>query len=102
MIDIANEQLISLAEAAEMLPSGRKGRHPNVKTIYAYTRNGCRGVVLSSAQAGAKRVTSKEAVQRFIQELTAAAGTARSTSCRRATATRDADIDDELDRLGVR
>lgn len=102
MINIASEQLISLAEAAGMLPCGRKGRYPNVKTVYAWTTHGCRKILLASIQAGGRRVTSKEAVQRFIQELTAAAGTPRSTPGRRATTARDAEIDAELDQLGVR
>lgn len=102
MIDIASEQLISLAEAAGMLPCGRKGRYPNVKTVYAWTIHGCRGIVLETLQLAGRRATSKEAVHRFIQALTAAAGTPRSVTGRGATTSRQAELEAELDRLGVK
>lgn len=101
MIDIANEQLISLAEAAQMLPCGRKDRYPNVKTVYAWTKNGCRGILLATVQLAGRRATSKEAVHRFIQALTAAAGTKPPKSGRRSDNKRQAAIEVELDRLGV-
>jgi len=101
MIDIASEQLISLAEAAGMLPCGRKGRYPNVKTVYAWTTNGCRGILLATVQLAGRRATSKEAVHRFIQALTAAASTPRPATGRRADNTREAALEAELDRLGV-
>ncbi|MCE9604773.1 MAG: DUF1580 domain-containing protein [Planctomycetia bacterium] len=103
MIDITNEQLISLAEAAEMLPCGRKGRYPNVKTVYAWTiNNGCRGVVLESLKCAGRRITSTQSVERFLQALTAASGTPRPVNGRRTSTVRDAEMAAELDRLGVR
>lgn len=101
MIDIENETLISLAEAAALLPCGRKGRHPDVKTLYAWTKNGCRGVVLESVQIGGRRGTSREAVRRFVEALTTKSGLPRRPSSHRAETTRQATLQDELARLGV-
>ncbi|MBA4017296.1 MAG: hypothetical protein C0483_08995 [Pirellula sp.] len=101
MIDIENEVLISLAEAAALVPCGRKGRNPDVKTLYAWTKNGCRGVVLESVQLGARRGTSREAIRRFVEALTAKAGCPQMSSKKEAEHNRRA-LESELDRLGVR
>jgi hypothetical protein len=62
VIDIMNEQLWSMDEAAAFAKVHRTN-------IYAWTSKGCRGVVLESVQIGAKRFTSKEAVTRFVATL---------------------------------
>jgi len=101
MIDIENEELISLAEAAGMVPSGRKGRSPDVKTVYLWTTAGCRGVVLETVQIAGRRGTSKEAVRRFLQELTAASNTGKQPRRARPNEARNQAAEAELDRLGV-
>ena len=102
MIDIENETLISLAEAAAIVPCGRKGRTPDVKTVYSWTTNGCRGVVLESVQIGGRRGTSKEAVRRFIEAMTAESGASKQSLRRPPNTSRQAAIVAELERLGVR
>ena len=67
------EEQISLAEAAKLLPRRRAGKRPNVATLYRWTNEGCRGVQLEYMQVGATRCTSREALQRFFDALTAAA-----------------------------
>src|SRR6476646_9130776 len=71
MIDSTREQLLTLAEAAGQLPRRRKGRKTHVLTLYRWATVGCRGVVLESLQCGACRTTSREALQRFFERLTA-------------------------------
>ena len=73
MIDISRESMISLSEAAKSLPRRRAGRKPNIATLYRWTTVGCRGVVLEFLQIGGTRCTSREAMQRFFDALTAAA-----------------------------
>jgi len=102
MIDIENETLISLAEAAALVPCGRKGRSPDVKTVYAWTTGGCRGVVLESLQAGGRRATSKEAVRRFIAALTAGTISTQRQVGQRPNATQEAAVNAELTKLGLR
>ena len=102
MIDIRNEELMSLAEAAATMPCGRKERSPDVKTLYAWTKNGCRGVVLESVQIGGRRCTSKEAICRFVDSLTAQAAMPQCRAGKRVDDARQKELEAELDRLGVR
>ena len=73
MIAISCESVISLSEAAKSLPRRRAGKKPNIATLYRWTNVGCRGVVLEFLQIGATRCTSREALQRFFDALTAQA-----------------------------
>lgn len=68
-IDSNREKLISLTEAAKLLPKRRQGKRPHVTCLYRWTTHGCRGVVLESIQVGATRCTSMEALDRFFQSL---------------------------------
>jgi len=70
-IDITTERLISLEEAAKLLP-GRDGGTVHYITVGLYARRGKCGVRLESVLAGPRRCTSVEAVQRFIEAITAA------------------------------
>jgi len=65
MLNTVSETLVSLAEAARLL-----GKH--VATAYRWSTAGVRGVVLETIQVGGTRCTSREAVQRFCERLTAA------------------------------
>lgn len=68
-IDSKSENLISLNEAAKLLPKRRGGKRPHITCLYRWTTHGCRGVLLESIQVGATRCTSKEALDRFFQAL---------------------------------
>lgn len=71
MIDIALEETFSLTEAAKRLPCRRKGKRPNVATLYRWAQSGCRGVRLETICIGATRCTTMEALQRFFDAITA-------------------------------
>jgi Protein of unknown function (DUF1580) len=75
MIDyLQNEELISLAEARQGLPTRRAGKRVSLSCMYRWTKPpGCRGVVLESLQIGGCRCTSREALARFFSALTAQA-----------------------------
>jgi hypothetical protein len=88
MIHTASETVISLTEAAKILPKRRGGKRPNVCTVYRWTSDGCRGVVLESVQIGGTRCTSREALDRFFAALTAQAGVCPSTPAIRTTTQR--------------
>jgi hypothetical protein len=68
-IDLIDEQLLSLRDAARLLPARRCGKRPHVSCLYRWTTRGCRGVVLEFANVGGTRCTSREALQRFVQRL---------------------------------
>jgi hypothetical protein len=70
MIDPLTETVLSLAEAAKRLPPRRAGKRPNLQTLYRWTVQGCRGVVLESVQIGGSRMTSLQALRRFFSRLT--------------------------------
>jgi hypothetical protein len=71
MIDSASESLISLADAAKELPRRRRGRKVHVSCLYRWSTVGCRGVVLETLQWRATRCTSRQALQRFFERLSA-------------------------------
>jgi len=71
MIDSQSEQVITFAQAADELPRRRRGRKCHVSTFYRWATNGCRGVILETIQVGATRCTSREALQRFFERLSA-------------------------------
>ncbi|NLS94253.1 MAG: DUF1580 domain-containing protein [Planctomycetaceae bacterium] len=73
-IDPLREDLISLHAAAKIYPRSTSGRPTHVCTVYRHTASGCHGIILESIQCGGRRCTSREAVARFFQRLTIAAG----------------------------
>jgi hypothetical protein len=67
MIDVGNEQIVTFAEAARSLP----GR-PNITTLWRWRNRGVRGVKLEVACVGGRTYTSREALARFLERVTAA------------------------------
>ena len=74
MIDSQSEGLQSLGQAADSLPRRREGRKTHVSTLFRWSTVGCRGVVLETLQVGGTRCTSREALQRFFERLSAPPG----------------------------
>jgi hypothetical protein len=66
-IDIYSEELKTFRQAAESLP----GR-PAPSTPWRWSRRGLRGIRLESVLIGGTRYTSSEALQRFVDAVTAA------------------------------
>jgi hypothetical protein len=71
VIDSTEEALLSLAQAAAELPKRRAGRKLHLSTMYRWATAGCRGIVLETIQVGSTRCTSRQALQRFFESLTA-------------------------------
>lgn len=69
-IDIRSERLITLEEAAEMVPGRDEGKRVHPITIGLWTRRGKRGVRLESVLAGTRKCTSVEALARFFEAIT--------------------------------
>ena len=68
MIDIQKETLVQFKDAPKHAP----GR-PHIATVHRWRLRGVRGVKLDSILSGGKRFTSIEAIERFIEQTTAAA-----------------------------
>lgn len=71
------ETLIGLTVAGKLLPGHRANNHINSTTVWRWIRKGVRtasGTVvrLEAVRVGARWLTSREAVARFIAQLTAA------------------------------
>ena len=66
MVDIANEQVLTLAEAAARCP----GR-PNLSTVWRWCLRGARGVKLESFMRGGRRFTTAQSLDRFIEACNA-------------------------------
>jgi hypothetical protein len=98
-IDILNEQILTLSQAAKLLPRVRQGRKIGRSALYRWIGHGIGGVRLESALLGGTRVTSMEALQRFVDRRTDGprAGSVQ-TGHNDAQAAR---IERELDRHGL-
>src|SRR5262245_42453387 len=100
MIDVNSERVISLTEAASLLPRRRGGRKPHVSCLYRWTQAGCRGIRLESVQVGGTRCTSREALARFFERLGSTTADAPAAAFDTTHAKRVARAERELDRLG--
>jgi len=98
-IDVTTEHLISLREAARLLPRRRKGKRPHVSCLYRWTTSGCRGVVLESVSVGGTRCTSREALARFIDRLSNL-GPLKTVQTTRTLRQQD-EVEKELDAEGI-
>ena len=72
MLDMRKEKLVSMTEAAKILPLV-DGKKPHLSTIFRWMKIGIRGVQLEHIYIGRKLCTSEEALQRFFQASTDAA-----------------------------
>ncbi len=98
-IDIRSEQVIPINQAPKHCP----GR-PDISSIYRWFGKGSRGARLETIVVGAKRFTSVEAIERFIEATTANSPGAsvppsRPTSRQREAAIRRAER--ELEQAGI-
>ena len=66
MIDM-NERLITLPQAARKIPGQGDRPRVHVSSIYRWSTKGVGGVVLETIKVGGRRMTSLEALERFIQ-----------------------------------
>jgi len=101
MIDISQEELITLTEAAKRLPRRRAGRKVNVSTLHRWCTHGCQGVRLAFLKIGGTRCTSIAALQRFFDALTERAQGRNEDAPRNATVSRKQAITAAQRRLGL-
>lgn len=72
-IDLTREEPILLTEAAKLLPN-----RPHLSTLWRWFQRGVKGHRLETLVIGGKRYTSREALQRFADRLTAASTDGRT------------------------
>jgi hypothetical protein len=98
-VNLLDETPLTLAEAAKALPRLRGGKRIHLATLYRWISGGVRGVRLESLRLGRTVVTSREALRRFAERLTAAPRPAAPPAT--AAARRAERVDAELDRHGL-
>jgi hypothetical protein len=94
MIDVATEHLLTLSEAAKLLPG-----KVSVTTLWRWRLHGIRGRKLESVMLGGKVYTSREAIQRFARQLGGTDAAAIRSPRQREKAIRKAEA--ELAKAGI-
>lgn len=69
-IDIEKEDVVSLTEATKILPR-MNGKRASICTLWRWCRKGIRGVHLDYIRVGRGIATSRQALNRFFNELSA-------------------------------
>ncbi len=96
-IDIRNEELLTLEQAAQLLP-GKPAR----LTVWRWCRAGIRDIRLDSVVIGARRYTSHRALAEFAASLTKASeATCVALACDTMPPTRDPAIARKLEAAGL-
>lgn len=72
MINIASEDILTPTQACEWLPRRRAGKKTSLSTICRWINAGVAGVRLETIHLGGVRCTSKQALQRFFDAVSAA------------------------------
>ncbi len=72
MIDTTLEELISLETGAKVYPPGRNGRNRHVSYLIRGITRGINGHRLEAVRDGSRWLTSREALQRWMELQTAA------------------------------
>jgi hypothetical protein len=95
MIDIKSESLLTLAQAAAMLPG-----KPSLCALWRWRKKGIRGRQLESVVIGGKVYTSVEALARFAQQQGSADGPKTTRTLNQSQRAIDA-AERELQKAGV-
>ena len=99
MIEIANDEIVTLAEAAKLLPQRRRGKKPHVSTLHRWAGCGLRGIRLETIRIGGTICTSLRALQEFFDQLTANERPGHRSTARPGRASRAAA--ERLDEIGI-
>lgn len=71
MIDVTIERLIPLRAVPRHMPPRPSGKRLHISAVYRWAQRGVRGVVLETIRVGGCQYTSYEALQRFVDLLSA-------------------------------
>jgi hypothetical protein len=96
-IDVHREHMVSLDEYVRIRPPGRNGRPMHISTGYRHAHKGVKGVKLPTVNFGGVICTSREAIQEFVDLLSA--GSSAPVAPRSSTGLRDTEASAEAARL---
>ena len=88
-IDIRVERLIRLSEIPRHLPLSASGKRVHISACHRWVTKGVRGLKLESLQLPSGRCTSLEALQRFMERLSALSKTGTAENSRQKTNRQD-------------
>lgn len=100
MIDPEKEELLTLTQAASLIPSSHNGKKTSPSTVFRWATRGLKGIRLETLPIGGKR-TSRSALSRFFQALSVQAGLVDSTPASEQPSDRQAEIDRATTRVKV-
>lgn len=100
MIDIVKEKLIRIEDVRDYLPSSRRGKKLGKAVNFRWAGRGVRGVVLETIRCGGSRLTSVEAIQRFVEAQNQSPRTTPNADARKVAA-RAQQATAALSKLGV-
>ena len=81
MIDTNKDELLTMAQAAKVCPK-IDGRRPHSGSIWRWAKKGVHGVRLEHVRVGRRVCTSRDALNRFFNELAQAPPPTREQSSR--------------------
>jgi hypothetical protein len=70
MIEFGSETLLTFSQAAAELPRRRQGKRVSTVTLWRWATKGVDGVTLETLRTPSGRVTTREALARFLEALT--------------------------------
>jgi hypothetical protein len=97
------ENLITLRQAADLLPRRRGGKRPHFSTLWRWALRGIRGIRLETISVGDTLCTTREALEEFIRRVTEARGisTTSASHMSRQRKREIAQAEHNLDRAGI-
>jgi hypothetical protein len=106
IIDVNREQILTLSQLAKRLPRRRNDRPVHPATIHRWRHPGVRGVRLECVRIGGIWVTSLEAYQRWVDQLTTLDQRGESSTAaperQRGQGMSSEEIEQRLDDFGIR
>ncbi len=102
MIDILTENVITLSDATKLLPKRRRDKQPYPGTLKNWAKFGLKNVFLETIVVGNTTCTSVEALQRFLEALTAASGQNVRPTNTFGPGKAQAQVERELDERGTK
>jgi len=97
-IDPLNEELLTMSEAARLLPKRRGGSRVAITTLWRWRTRGSKGVHLATVRVGGCVYTSREALTAFIE---AQSGTAPALPAAESPSRRSRRAMAELEKMGI-
>ncbi len=99
MIDPLEEELLTMPQAAALLPKRRGGSRVSLTSLWRWSTRGAKGVRLETVRVGSSVYTTRTALRRFIEARTAAARGAVAQAP--APSTRSKRAIEALERMGM-